>query len=400
VHQVERHYIKGTPEIVRLCSVSRELYNKCNYIMRKAWFLNVQAPGINELKAAVRREPSFAALHNTKTAMQTVRRVLTDWANFRKARNAYFKDPSKFLKCPEPPYYKSKLAQVTFFNETIRGGQGKRILNTITPTNDCFSIPSTRIYLQVVITPKTFGFIVEVQYAVPPPTKKDKSHVDPNKFMSLDLGLNNLCAITSDQLARPILINGRVVKSVNQWYNKSSKGPKASKKRYFRLENYFHHTSKYIVDLCVAHGIGTIIIGRNEGQKQRINLGRRNNQAFGSVPFAKLIQKIQYKAALKGIQVIFTEESYTSQASYLDNDAMPVWDPSAPPSPPPTFSGRRIKRGLYRASDGTLINADINAAANIGRKVHVISNGSLATTGDRSLVTRPVVINPLKVSHV
>jgi putative transposase len=399
VVNVERHYIKGTPEIVRLCSVSRELYNKCNYIMRKAWFLNVAAPGINELKAAVRREPSFAALHNTKTAMQTVRRVLTDWANFRKARNAYFKDPSKFLKCPEPPYYKSKLAQVTFFNETIRSQ--KKHPGHIVPTNDCFSIPSTRPYLQVVITPKTFGFIVEVQYAVPPPTKKEKSHVDHNRFMSLDLGLNNLCAITSDQLARPILINGRVVKSVNQYFNKSSKGPKASKKRYFRLENYFHHTSKYIVDLCVTHGIGTIIIGRNEGQKQRINMGRRNNQAFGSVPFAKLIQKIQYKAALKGIRVIFTEESYTSQASYLDNDVMPVWDSSAPPSPPPTFSGRRIKRGLYRTADGTLINADVNAAANIGRKV-IGTPGAAMQPGqlDRSLVTRPAVVNPLKVSHV
>jgi putative transposase len=363
--------------------------------MRKAWFLNVQAPGINELKAAVRREPSFAALHNTKTAMQTVRRVLTDWANFRKARNAYFKDPSKFLKCPEPPYYKSKLAQATFFNETIRSQ--KKHPGHIVPTNDCFSIPSTRPYLQVVITPKTFGFIVEVQYAVASPTKKEKSHVDHNRFMSLDLGLNNLCAITSDQLARPILINGRIVKSVNQWYNKRPEGTHRSRKRYFRLENYFHHTSKYIIDLCLAHNIGTIIIGRNQGQKQRINLGRRNNQAFGSVPFAKLIQKIQYKAALKGIRVIFTEESYTSQASYLDGDVMPVWArPLAgrPPSPLPTFSGRRIKRGLYRTADGTLINADVNAAANIGRKVIGIAGDSRL---DRSLVTRPVVINPLRL---
>ena len=365
--------------------------------MRRAWFLNVQAPGISELRLAVKDLTCFHDLHNTKTAMQTVRRVLTDWANFRKARNAYFKDPSKFLKCPEPPYYKSKLAQVTFFNETIRGGQGKRILNTITPTNDCFSIPSTRPYLQVVITPKTFGFIVEVQYAVPPPTKKEKSHVDSNKFLSIDLGLNNLCAITSDQLARPILINGRIVKSVNQWYNKRPEGTHRSRKRYFRLENYFHHTSKYIIDLCLAHNIGTIIIGRNQGQKQRINLGRRNNQAFGSVPFAKLIQKIQYKAALKGIRVIFTEESYTSQASYLDGDVMPVWArPLAgrPPSPLPTFSGRRIKRGLYRTADGTLINADVNAAANIGRKVIGIAGDSRL---DRSLVTRPVVINPLRL---
>lgn len=166
---VERHQIDATPEIIELCQNSKELYNKCNYYMRNRWFSNlkndnwdVQLPDINSLVKFVQQEPSYKNLHNTKTAKQTIRKCLSDWSNFRKTMTAFKKDPSKFIKKPKPPYYKKEVAQVIFFNETIKRKPLKQ--GIITPTNNCFSIKSNREFKQVIITPKRFGFVVDVQY--------------------------------------------------------------------------------------------------------------------------------------------------------------------------------------------------------------------------------------------
>ena len=382
---VERHHIQGNHEIVKLCETSKELYNKCNYYMRKAWFGDERLPDITTLVQLVRNEPSFENLHNTKTAKQTVRKCLTDWTNFKKALKVWKKDKSKFLRMPKPPKYKEKMAQVIFYKETIKGGQGKKKQDTITPTNGCFGIKSTRDYKQVVVTPKRFGFIVDVQYEQTVPNKTTAKGV-----ACVDIGLNNLCAITSDQTT-PILVNGRIIKAINQKFNKH-RTKRESRKRYFRIENYFHHVSKWLISWCQEHKVGTIIIGKNDGWKQRSKMRKKNNQNFQSVPFFKLIQKIEYKAMLTGIKVVFTEEAYTSKASFLDRDDIPTYDKDNNLE----FSGSRLKRGLYRSSDGTLVNADCNGSANIGRKV--IQNSEFLGRLDRSLAARPVRINPLKVS--
>jgi putative transposase len=133
-----------------------------------------------------------------------------------------------------------------------------------------------------------------------------------------------------------------------------------------RIDWYLHAASRRIIDLLVAEGIGTLCIGKNAFWKQEANMGRRNNQNFVAVPHARFIEMLAYKAELAGIQVCMTEESYTSQASFLDADPLPTYDPT---QPVPTFSGRRVKRGLYRAADGQHINADANGAYTISRKV-------------------------------
>jgi len=243
---------------------------------------------------------------------------------------------------------------------------------------------TTEGYKQVVITPKAFGFVIEVQYESKEKDKKPKLSKD--KVCTIDIGLNRLAAITYDQ-KRPILVNGRIVKSINQWYNKRPCKSRL-RKRYFRLENYFHHVSKFVVDLCVKEGIGRIIIGKNNGWKQNINLGKKTNQAFCSVPVYLLLEKIKYKAAIVGIDVTFTEESYTSKASFYDRDPLPAYEKGVTH----TFSGKRKYRGLYISKDGFAVNADVNGSLNIGRKVIPEFLG----IGDRSLAARPVVINPLK----
>jgi putative transposase len=382
---VERHHIKGTPEMLRLCSLSMELYNRCNFLMRQAWFANATLPNIQLLIKETQPLDCFKNLHNTKTAKQTIRRCLTDWTNFKKARNAWRKDKSKFIRMPKAPGYKKKLAQVTFYAETIKGGQSGKPLTHLTPTNNLFTIPFDKPFQQVVVTPVTFGFVIEIQYEAPKP---EKAKVKKSNVCSIDLGLNNLAAIASDQHS-PVLVNGRIVKSFNRWFNKN-RSKKSSRKRYWRLENYFHHVSKLIVQNCVQHGIGTIVIGRNDGWKTGSRLGRKTNQNFQSIPYNKLIEKVQYKANALGVDVILTEEAYTSKASFLDRDAIPEHSKGSKPD----FSGVRVKRGLYRSSSGLLVNADVNGAANIGRKVfpEAIFDGSW----DRSVAATPVVVNPLR----
>jgi putative transposase len=382
VLQVERHHHKGNDTIVALCKTSKELYNKCTFLMRQAWFGDAKLPNINDLVAAVKDEDCFKTLHNTKTAKQTVRKVLTDWSNFKAALRAWKVEPT--FRKPKPPYYKDKMAQVIFYNETILGGQSGRDLTEIVPTNKCFAVSSTRKFKQVVITPKTFGFVIDVQYEVPTLPKSEGEGV-----CCIDIGLNTLAAITSDQLAKPILVNGRIVKSINQWYNKKP-NKKNSRKRYWRLENYFHHVSKMIVANCLKYDIGTIIIGKNDGWKSGMNLGKKTNQNFQYVPFWNLMQKIKYKAELVGLEVVFTEESYTSKASFLDRDPLPVYEKGVSH----TFSGMRIKRGLYWSADGRVINADVNGSANIGRKV--IRDEDVILRLDRSVAATPVRVNPLK----
>ena len=374
--------------MLRLCSLSRELYNRCNFLMRQAWYKQETLPNIQVLIRETQHLDCFKSLHNTKTAKQTIRRCLTDWTNFKKALNAWRKDKSKFVRMPKAPGYKGKMAQVIFYAETIKGGQSGKPLSHLTPTNNLFTIPFDKPFQQVVVTPMTFGFVIEIQYEAPKP---EKAKVKKANICSIDLGLNNLATIASDQ-HRPILVNGRIAKSFNRWFHKN-RSKRSSRKRYWRLENYFHHVSKLIVQNCVEHAIGTIVIGRNDGWKTGSRLGRRTNQNFQSIPYSKLIEKIQYKANALGIDVVLTEEAYTSKASFLDRDSLPEYSKGSKPE----FSGVRVKRGLYRSLEGVLLNADVNGAANIGRKV--FPDTAFGCEWDRSVAATPVVVNPLRQAY-
>ena len=387
MYLVERHNIEGNDEIIRLCELSKLLYNRVNYLMRQSYFDNTPVLSLTELLNEVRPLDCFQEFGNTKIATQVILQVKNDWSNYFKARKAFMMYPTKFLKEPKIPGYKKKLAQVTYYNESVR----RKPLNNniLTPTNDTFSIKTdkAKIFKQATITPKTFGFVVEVKYQIEKPRKNKKLNKD--NVAVIDIGLNNLCAITSNQ-HQPILINGRIVKSFNQQYNKNVTA-KSAEKRYWRIENYFHHVSKIIIENCVKYNIGKIIIGKNFGWKQNMNMGKVNNQKFQSVPFNNLIQKLQYKAELVGIEIVFTEESYTSKASFMNMDVIPVYEKGKVTDI--EFSGVRNK-GLYHNNDGTILNSDVNGSANIGRKVlpEVISNNQWY----RSLSERPMKINPLK----
>ena len=183
------------------------------------------------------------------------------------------------------------------------------------------------------------------------------------------------------------MVKGKNIKAVNQRFNQlkahytgilrqgkhPKEGPftskrleKISHKRYYQIKDLFHKASYHIVKIAVEEDVETIIIGANKDWKQQSNIGKKNNQSFVSIPHGLLVRMITYKAEQQGIRVQMAEESYTSKASFLDRDDIPVYGTSD--TTPLTFSGKRVKRGLYRSKDGTLLNADVNGAANILRK--------------------------------
>jgi putative transposase len=195
-----------------------------------------------------------------------------------------------------------------------------------------------------------------------------------------DLGVDNLITAVSN-VATPAIIKGTVLKSYNQWYNKEKarlssiyafqqpgrKHPTYGQamdhlidRRYKKVEDFLHKVSRVFINHCLNNDIDTIIIGYNEGWKQKVSIGKKNNQTFVGIPFLNLVRKIQYKAEDEGIRVVLTEESYTSKCSFLDNEPIEKHG---------RYAGRRVKRGLFRSSNGTIINADCNGAANIGKKV-------------------------------
>ena len=200
------------------------------------------------------------------------------------------------------------------------------------------------------------------------PTKSDN---DP--YASVDSGVDNLAAFVTNTADTPILINGRPLKSVNQFYNKRIDGLQSLRPKYFsrrmslitskrnrQIEDYLHKASRLIVAECSARDVNIIVIGQNKNWKQRIELSKRVNKNFVQLPFAKFVQMIKYKAESRGITILLTEESYTSGTSFLDGEL---------PTKDNYDKRRRVHRGLFIANDGTRINSDVNGAFQIMRKV-------------------------------
>lgn len=187
-------------------------------------------------------------------------------------------------------------------------------------------------------------------------------------------------AVVNNIGKKPFAINGKPINSMNAYFNKkrakymsyvgdrgtSNRIKKLTRKRNNKIKYFFHNVSRYIVDWCDENDIDTLVIGKNKNWKSESSLGKKNNQNWISIPHNMLVEQIEYKCEDIGIEVLRQEESYTSQASFLDKDEIPVYKPGEKNTY--EFSGKRIKRGLYKAKDGAIIHADLNAAYNIARK--------------------------------
>jgi IS605 OrfB family transposase len=255
---------------------------------------------------------------------------------------------------------------------------------------------------EIRILPKYNARFFEIEYVYE--VEVEPQNVAPDRALAIDPGLDNLVTCI-DTNGSSFIVDGKYLKSINRWYNKekatrqsildrqklghfSNRQARITQKRSNRIRDYFNKTARMIINYCIAQGIGTVIFGYNPDQKQEINLGRRNNQNFVQIPHSQLRQKIKGLCERYGLKYQEQEESYTSQASFIDADAIPVYGQVKNPS----FSGKRIKRGLYKTKQGILVNSDVNGAANILRK----SSHRL----DFQRVGRGLLNNPLRVNLV
>lgn len=378
---VEQHVIKRSDSryeaIDRAAFASKNLYNLANYHMRQSFIHTGKYLGYTEVYHLVKHEPAYYALPR-KVSNDVLRLLDKNWKAFRKALASWYADPSQFLGRPCLPKYKEKQQGRNILIYDIQALSKKGLKRgLVQPSQLGITIETKQTNVQQArIIPRKGYYVVEVVYE----HKETQANVDPALIASIDIGVNNLAALTSNKVGFvPRLVNGRPLKSTNQYYNKrkaelqkrlgitgtTARIERMTNKRTRRIDHYLHAASRRLIDLLVAEGIGTLVIGKNPNWKQECEMRKADKQHFVQLPHARFVDMLCYKARLVGIQVVLQEESYTSKASFLDLDPLPTYGQVAEE---PSFAGRRIKRGLYKAKSGCKLNADINGSLNILRK--------------------------------
>jgi putative transposase len=387
VKLVEQHLIRKTDpcyaSIDAAAFAAKNLYNQATYQIRQAFIHEGKYLPYAEIFHQIKHMDCYQALPR-KVSNSILILIHKNWVAFFKANEAYKEDPSKFLGRPQIPGYKDKEKgrNILIYDKQALGKRAFKKTGKLIPSGLPLSIETKVTWEQldqVRIVPRGSCYVVEVVYT----ENVQQAAVDPHLIAALDLGVDQLAALTSNKSGfAPRLINGRPLKDFNHYYNQqrahhqerlakqnrfsSRQLDQITAKRTRRVNHYLHTASRTIIDLLVSEGIGVLVIGLNRQWKQEVSLGRRNNQQFVQLPHSRFIDMLTYKAQRVGIRVIVREESYTSQASFLDRDAIPTYDPTRKEKP--TFSGRRVERGLYRAKNGRRIHADVNGSYNTLRK--------------------------------
>ncbi|MCK5522285.1 MAG: transposase [Thiomargarita sp.] len=362
-----------------LCVISKQLYNVGLYELRQTLFNKSEFLNYKVLYQEMKKNENWTALPR-KISNQVWKQVTGSWSHWLKALKEYKNNHGKFTGRPRLPKYNKSMNIVTY----EQGALGTKGL----PENQ-IRLSKTHIILdisliegqvkEVKIIPKNGHFLIKVTYT----EEMRNNDLDYSKIAGIDLGLNNLMTVATNQAdIQPRMVNGRPLKSINRRWNqqkaklqsKLKKGVFNShqiriltEKRNNQVDTYLHVASRTVVDWLVENNIGTLIIGKNSQWKSGINIGKRNNQNFVQIPHARLIELVKYKFEQENGIVVVNEESYTSKASALDLDEIPTF--SKRRNKKSDFSGKRVKRGLYKTLQGLLINADMNGALNIIRKV-------------------------------
>ncbi len=400
VQLVEQHIIKEADPrfeaIDKAAFASKNLYNYANYIVRQEFIKNNKYLNYVAIYHLVKDSDAYKGLPR-KVSQLVLKQLDQNWRAFFAAIREWNQQPEKFLGRPGLPQYKDKQKGRNLLVYNNQAISKKAIAKGLIKPSGLDIIVETEQQNvdQVRIVPRNGHYVVEVVYSV---EIEPNLNLDDNFVAGIDIGLNNLVALTSNKPGlRPLIVNGRPLKSINQFYNKrkaelqsqlegnrktSKRITKLSNKRNRKVNHYLHNASRQIIDRLEDEGIGILVIGKNKNWKQEINIGRQNNQNFVSIPHARFVKMLSYKAKLAGIKVITTEESYTSKCSFLNLEPIGKHE---------EYAGKRIKRGLFRANDGTLINADVNGSGNIIRKV--VPNAF--ADGIEDFVVRPLGFPPI-----
>lgn len=400
------NYYENLDKFKELFEISKNLYNQANFIIRQEFFKTGKYLNYNEMdrrmKNVVNKEGTINyKLLKAETSQQCLMELDKSWKSYFVLIKKWAKNPKSLNGKPKiPGYKKSAMNHIIFTMINIKDGiiqlyknKGKQLSIKIPKFKD---VNFSKCHKQIRIHPTKFGYVkVEIIYE----QEIINNDLDKDKFASIDLGINNLVTMVSSH-EKPIIFNGKPVKSINQLYNKrksklcsikdkmkikpyTTQLDNIENERFISIKDCMHKTSRYITNYLLKNKIHKLVIGYNKGWKCKVDMGKKSNQKFVQIPFTILLQQLQYKCDLVGINLVITEESYTSKIDSLALEKLGKND---------LYLGKRVKRGLFQSSVGKIINADVNGALNILRKV---IDDSVA----KQIIDRGFLLNPIKIRN-
>ena len=402
VKQQIKHLSKEDYKSIKeLCHVAKNLTNEAIYNIRQYYFTEGAFLKYEKNYILLKSSPNYKAL-NSNMAQQILKEVDGSFKSFFSLLKLAKQGKYAFQDC-KLPHYLPKDGYTTLIIGFVRINGNKLILpfsNSFKKTHKPVEIVMPPILLdkevkEIRIIPKANARFFEIQYIYK--AECIQRNLNKNRALALDFGINNLVTAVSND-GSSFIIDGRRLKSINQWFNKKNAylqsikdkqgfGKKTTNKqkaiardRNNKVNDYMNKTARKVIDYCIINDIGTLIVGYNETFQKSSNIGKRNNQNFVNIPYGKLRAKLEYLCELNGITFVKQEESYTSKASFWDMDTIPVYNSDNPEKY--QFSGNRIYRGLYKMANGKTFNADVNGALNIMRKSSVVDMNILYGRGE------------------
>ncbi|WP_312286812.1 RNA-guided endonuclease InsQ/TnpB family protein [Terrisporobacter sp.] len=395
----ERHIINKVHPMWKICDdhcfKSKNLYNYANYIQRSKFINEENIIRYNDLTKQLKHSEVFKDI-GSNSGQHTLKMLDKNWKSFFVTIKDWSKNPSKYLGKPKLPKYKDKngryIFSMTNMQTQIKNNYLYFAFKPFKPYNGIIKTNIKGKHMQTRIIPKGNCYVLEIIYEV----KDSKEKGFNNKIMGIDLGVNNFVTMTNNIGIKPIVINGKGIKSINNYYNKqlakyrglaktnnnldwTNRLDKINIKRYNKMEYFMHCVSKSVIEYSKALEITTIVIGLNKTWKQECKM-QKETQKFVYISYDNFINKLKYKCDLEGINLITTEENYTSGTSFIDNE-LPIKENYN--------KSRRKYRGLFVSDNGIKINADVNGSYQIIKKVFP----NAFANGIKGVDFHPIVIN-------
>lgn len=416
-NRVEQHRIKKNhkffPIIDDLCWKSKNMYNYGNYIIRQEFIetSKEKEQGLRESANWIQYNKLFDMVKDSEPYMElgsnvgqaTLRKLDKAWKSFFESIKDYGKNPDKYLGRPKMPGYLPKengRYECDLDNNKFKVIDGYvyfcwkplKVMNNTFMTN----ITDGTKLMQLRFVPRNGEYIMEVVYQIEVPDIEEKAE----RIASIDLGVDNLMTITTNCGVKPLVINGKPLKSINQYYNKkisemrselkkrhnadwSKEMQRFTIKRNNKVDDYIQKATKMVIDFCKENNIDTLVCGYNSGWKQESDMNKKTNQKFISIPHESIVYRLRYKCENEGIVFKTPEESFTSGTSFLDEEE---------PIKENYDKSRRVYRGLFVSNNGTKINADVNGSYQITKKAfpNAFSNGIVGVGLHPTVVNIPL----------
>ena len=389
-----------------LSHTAKNLYNQAVYNIRQYYFQEKKYLNYQKNNSLLKSSENYKTL-NSNMSQQILKEVdgsFKSFFNLLKKKNKGMYNAKVKL-----PSYLSKNSFTTLVIGFVRLNEDTLII----PYSNSFKKNHKKILIKIPpillgkkikeirIIPKFNARFFEVQYTYE--VQEEQRNLDKTHALAIDFGINNLATCVTNK-GRSFIIDGKKLKSINQWFNKENarlqsikdkqkygKKPTLRQKYLYssrnnKVNDYMSKTARKIINYCLENNIGTLVCGYNETFQRNSNIGKANNQTFVNIPFGKLREKLEYLCKLYSLRFVEQEESYTSKSSFFDMDILPKFEADKPQTY--SFLGKRIKRGLYQTSKGYIFNADVNGALNILRKSNVVGLEVLYSRGKVDIPAR------------